>query len=109
MKTRNLLLALAAMFVLVSCETDNDTNPGTTSSAQRIKQINEDYEGITDDRKTVFTYEGEKLAQFIEYYKSESGNWYADYKEDFSYAGSSQEFDSEATIDILTLTVGFRL
>lgn len=58
MKTRNLLLALAAMFVLVSCN--------------------------TDDRKTVFTYEGEKLAQFIEYYKSESGNWYADYKEDIS-------------------------
>ncbi len=87
MKTKNLLLALVAILALASCDKDND--PGLTKNSHRVKQIIFDTEGYNNDWKYVFTYEGEKMASFLEYNRDESGNWYEKLKTDVSYAGDN--------------------
>jgi hypothetical protein len=93
MKTNQLLLALAAIFVLVSCEkeidTTMDTDPVIVSGPKRIKQLINENVGNGWDWKTVFTYEGEKLANYIDYYKDNSGIWKENYKNEISYAGDT--------------------
>lgn len=83
MKIKNLLLAIVAISLFVSCEKDEDNDSIISKNSHRIKQIN--YEG----GKFTFTYEGEKLVNSTEYKKDESDNWLEDYKIEISYSGDN--------------------
>lgn len=81
MKIKNLLLAIAAIILLVSCEKDEDKDSMATKNSHRIKQI------VYDGGKIDFTYEGENLVKSTQYKKDESDNWVEEYRMEISYSG----------------------
>ena len=85
MKIKNLLLAIVAFSLLVSCEKDTDID--SSKNSHRITQII--YENNGNFNKTVFSYDGEKLENIYSYEKDEIGNWVEEHKTEISYSGDN--------------------
>lgn len=86
MKIKNLLLAILAISLFVSCEKDNDNDSSPSKNSHRIKQIFSEYDNYS--KKTVFSYEGEKLVNITEYLKFESGI-NEEFKAEITYSGDN--------------------
>lgn len=88
-KTKNLFFALAVLSILFSCEKDKNNDPESSKNTHRINQVTYDDDGISEDWKSVFSYEGEKLVKITKYDKDESGNWIEENKTEIKYSGDN--------------------
>jgi len=86
MKIKNLLLAIVAISLLVSCEKDKENDSSISKNSHRIKQIIYNSNGGLDYWKEVFTYKGEKLVKITKYIKYESRNWNEISKTEITYS-----------------------
>lgn len=83
MKTTILLLATVLLTMLLSCEKD-ENGTDTTKNSHRIKQIVK-----SENSKTVFTYDSEKLILKMRYEENDNGDWVEYEKNEISYNGNT--------------------
>lgn len=92
MKIRNLLISLAAVLILASCEKNDD------DKSYRLSRVLEEY-GSSYYMDSLW-YDGNNLTRIMYYQKDGDGEWYETYKTEITYNGDQVtliEYEKEST------------